>query len=85
MKQEELAGLTEEALLNERKKTQTSTTMNAVLLGVFIGVAIYSTVTNGLGFATALPLIFVYLAFRNKKKARALEDEVVSREEKTGN
>ncbi len=79
MNQDELVDLTDEALLQERKKVKLTNTANAVLIGIFIGIAIYSAVNNGLGFATLFPLLFVYLAFKNGKKAQVLEKELNSR------
>ncbi|MEM8486553.1 MAG: hypothetical protein AAF564_13460 [Bacteroidota bacterium] len=80
MTREELAGLTDEVLLQEQKKVKTSKTFNAFLIGIFIGIAVYSAVRNGPGFATVFPLIFVYFAFRNGKKAQTLEQEVQARD-----
>ena len=79
MKQEELSNLTDEALLQERKKIKSSSIVNAFLIGIFIGIAIYSAVNNGLGFATLFPLVFIYIAFNNGKKTKALENELKSR------
>ncbi len=79
MNQDELVDLTDEALLQERKKVKLTNTANAVLIGIFIGIAIYSAVNNGLGFATVFPLFFVYIAFKNEKKAQALKKELQSR------
>ncbi len=79
MKQEEIVDLTDEALLQERKKVKLNNTVNALLIGVFIGIAVYSAVNNGFGFATLFPLFFVYIAFKNGKKAQVLEKELYSR------
>ena len=80
MNQDKLVDLTDEALLQEQKKVKTTKTVNALLIGVFIGVAVYSAVNNGLGFTTLFPLIFVYIAFKNGKKARVLEEELSARD-----
>jgi len=80
MKQKELAGLTEDELLQKKKKIKSSNMIHAFLIGIFIGVAVYSAVKNGFGFATFFPLIFVYFLMRNGKKSKDLEEELNSRD-----
>lgn len=79
MEQENLQYLTDEQLLQERKKLKSGKRINAFLIGIFIGVAVYSVVNNGLGFATLFPLFFVFLVFRYGKKFKAIEKELDSR------
>jgi uncharacterized membrane protein len=79
MKEEELAHLSDEDLVRERKKLQSSQTIHALLIGVFIGIAVYSAAKNGMGFATVLPMFFVYLLVRNRSRSDALEKESRSR------
>jgi predicted branched-subunit amino acid permease len=51
-----------------------------VLLGCLIGVAIYSTIKNGVGIFTLLPLVFVAFTINAwKKDNQALKDELKSR------
>ena len=56
-----------EDLINEKKDVHPSTIFNAVLIGLLVGISIYSTVKNGLGFFTFFPLFFVYLLIRIRK------------------
>ena len=79
MKPEELTKLTDQELAAEAKKNKTNTIINAGLFGVLIGIAIYSTVKNGLGFFTFFPLFFGYLIFSNTKKNKDLKEELKSR------
>ena len=79
MEQEKFAHLTNEELLQERKKMKLGNRANAFLVGIFIGIAVYSAANNGLGFPTLFPLFFVFMAFRNGKKTKALEKELESR------
>lgn len=79
MKQNELIELTDQELLQEVNKNKSTSLINGVLFGVVIGIAIYSTVKNGMGFFTVFPLIFALFAFNNSKKSKALETEVRSR------
>ena len=58
MSQKELSELTNEDLLLEGKKIKSGNIMNAVLFGVMIGVATWSTVKYGLGIITFFPLLF---------------------------
>ena len=43
-------------------------TVNAVLIGFLVGVAIYSAVTNGFSFWTLFPLLIAYAMFYNGKR-----------------
>jgi uncharacterized membrane protein len=79
MDQKELSGLTEEQLLQEKKKVKKNNSIHAFLIGAFIGVAIYSAVKNGFGFATLFPLFFVYLLGKNGSKSKAIDKELESR------
>ncbi len=80
MREKELADLTEAELLKKKKKIKSSNMLHAFLIGIFIGVAVYSAVKNGFGFATFFPLIFVYFLMRNGKKTKDLEEELNSRD-----
>ncbi len=79
MKQKELTDLTEEELLQEQKKIKSNNTVNGFLIGIMIGIAVYSTVKNGLGFFTFFPLFLGFIAFSNRKKNKAIENELNSR------
>lgn len=79
MNQTELATLTNEALLTEAKKAKSAYITNAVLFGLMIGIAIYSTVTKGFGFSTIFPLFFALLFFNNSKKNAAMKAELERR------
>ncbi len=47
--------------------------INGFLIGFLIGVAVWSAVTNGLGFWTLFPLLLAYFAFHQRKKITAPE------------
>lgn len=76
MEQNDLKSLTDEQLLQEHKKLKSSNIFTAFFIGSLIGVAVYSAVKNGIGFFSFFPLFFVYLLFRNGKKAKALKEEL---------
>lgn len=79
MKENEFTGLSDQELLEKRKKAKSIQTMTAVISGAFIGIAIYSTVKNGFGFFTIFPLFFVLLLAKNQTNSIALEKEIKSR------
>ena len=73
MKQEELAALTNEELLQEAKKYKSTKIFDAACIGFLLGIAIYSTVRNGWGLLSFLPLVYLPIAARNKTKNSMLE------------
>ena len=46
---------------------------DAVIFGFLIGIAIYSSVKNGFGLLTFLPLVYIPIAARNKTKKKELQ------------
>mgnify|MGYP001165065701 FL=1 len=79
MTNKEIESYTNEELLAKQKQFKKYAVGNALLIGVFIGVAIYSAVKNGVGFATVFPLIFVYFMVKNSKKSKAIDDAIKNR------
>ncbi|SEO59123.1 hypothetical protein SAMN05192574_109206 [Mucilaginibacter gossypiicola] len=73
MKQKELTELSNEELLQEAKKIKSSKIFDAAIFGFLIGVAVYSTVRNGFGLLTFLPIIYIPIAAKNKARNKALE------------
>lgn len=73
MNQDQLALLTDEELRAEAKKGKTAKFYDAAIIGLLIGIAIYSTVKNGFGLFTLLPLFFLPIAAKNKAKNSALK------------
>ena len=76
MNAQKLSDLTDHELLQEAKKVQSTSILNAVLIGVLIGVVIYSFMKNSLGFLTLIPLFFAYKLInkptQNRKELEAL-------------
>lgn len=79
MKENEFAQLSDQELLAKKKQLKSSNIINAVIIGVLIGVVIYSVIKNGFGFVTFLPLLFVYFIVKNQNESRELEKEIKSR------
>ena len=72
MKQK-LTELSDEELLQEAKKMKSAKVYDAVIFGILIGIAIYSSIKNGFGLLTFLPLVYAPIAVKNKTKNRELE------------
>ena len=70
MHEKELSALTDEELLDRRKKMKSNHITNAVLIGFLIGIIIYSIAVNSVGLFTLIPLFFVYKLIYNSKKIR---------------
>ncbi|TDQ11829.1 FUSC family protein [Pedobacter metabolipauper] len=73
MEQKELSELTDQELLDEAKKIKSTSIINAVLIGMLIGIVIYSIAKNSLGFFGLIPLFFAYKLFNNSKDNKELE------------
>ncbi len=77
MKKEELSELTDQELLDLAKKMKSSSIINAFLIGLMIGIIIFSVVKNSIGFFTLIPLYFAFKVFNNpenNEKNRALKE-----------
>lgn len=75
--EKELKEFTDQELLERVKKKKSNDITNAVILGVLIGIATYSTVKHGLGLFTFLPLLFaVFAANQWGKDKKGLEEEL---------
>jgi len=67
MEHKELTQLTDQELLQEAKKLKSATITNAVLIGVLIGIIIYSILKSSFGFLTLIPLFLIYKLVNNSK------------------
>lgn len=79
MKQKEPSEMTNEELSLELQKIKSTNIINAVIVGVMIGVAIYSTVKNGFGILTFFPLFFIPMFSKKWTFKKALENEIKER------
>jgi F0F1-type ATP synthase assembly protein I len=59
--------LSNEDLLNEAKKMKSTAIINATLIGVLIGILIYSIAVNKFGFLTLILLFLIYKFANNSK------------------
>ena len=79
MEKKEFADLTNDQLLKEKKKIQYNKMVNATIVGICLGIFIYSAVKNGFGFFTFFPLLLTYPFIKNGQKIKILTDELKSR------
>ncbi len=73
MKQKKLSEYTDQELLAEAKKNKSTNTMDALLIGVSIGVVLYSIYAKSFGILTLIPLFFVYKIFKKPNNNAELE------------
>ncbi|WP_057939813.1 hypothetical protein [Algoriphagus resistens] len=73
MNQNKLAAFTDQELLAVAKKSKPTKIYDAIIIGMLVGIAIYSTLNNGFGLLTFLPLIYLPIAAKNKLKKLELE------------
>lgn len=76
MKPTNLTELTDQELLQKAKNLETNKIVDATIVGVTFGIAIYSVVKNGLGFFTFFPLILAYMLIRNSNTNKMLAKEI---------
>lgn len=73
---ENLTDLNNQELLARAKKLKNNKIIDAVIIGVTIGIVFYSLVKNGFGFFTFFPLIIGYVIIKNSKNNKILENEI---------
>jgi len=73
MEQKELTEFTDGELLQEVKKNKTIKLYDAGIIGLLVGIAIYSSFKNGFGLLSFLPLVYTPIAAKNKIKNIELE------------
>ncbi len=72
-KEKKLSELIDKELLLEAKKEKSNTLLNAMFIGVLIGIVLYSIMKDSLGFFTIIPLYFAYKLLTKPKKNSELE------------
>ena len=72
MENKTLEELSDEALLQQARQLKPTKLYDALIIGFLIGVAIFSSVRNGMGLLTFLPLIYLPVASKNRKKVEAV-------------
>lgn len=74
MSTKNLSELSKDELLQELKKYKTTKIYDAAIIGMLVGIATYSSVKNGFGWLTFLPLIYLPIAAKNKAKNKEIEN-----------
>lgn len=78
MKTKKLTELSNQELLQKIKTIKTNKLIDALIVGITIGIVLYSAVKNGFGFFTFFPLIVTYLIVKNSENNKILENEIVN-------
>ncbi|WKK60227.1 hypothetical protein [Sphingobacterium sp. BN32] len=79
MDKKKLSNLTDQEILDKKKKLKSNQIISAVLIGFLVGIAVYSTVNKGLGFFTFFPLFFIFLIAKNKSDLNTINLEMKNR------
>ena len=75
MQEKKLLEFSDQELLQEAKKMKSASIINAFLIGLLIGIILYSVVKNSWGFLTLLPLFLIYkLSNKSKNDTKELEN-----------
>ncbi|MCX2473455.1 hypothetical protein OQZ33_03835 [Pedobacter sp. MC2016-05] len=76
---QEIKQLSDQELLKRHQTAKSSLIITCILIGALVGVAIYSSLKNGLGFFTFFPLFFVFLIINGQKTSKAIAAEIKNR------
>ena len=79
MNKTELANLTDDELLAKAKKMKSNEIMSALVIGIMIGVVIWSVVQNTVGIFTLVPLYFIYKMVSNPNEHAQLKEVLKER------
>ena len=75
MLEKKFSEFSDQELLQEAKKMKSASIINAFLIGLLIGIILYSVVKNSWGFLTLLPLFLIYkLSNKFKNDTKELEN-----------
>lgn len=70
MEHEKLATFSDQELLAEAKRLKTFSITNAVLIGLLLGIVVFSVFQQTFGFLMLIPLFFIYKLIRQPKNKR---------------
>lgn len=73
MSTKSLTELTRQELQQKLRKIKTNKIIDAVLVGITLGIVVYGAATGGFGFFTFFPLILTYAIVRNASNNKILE------------
>ena len=71
VKEKKVSELTDQEPIQESEKKKSAHIINALFIGIMIGIVFYSALNNSLGFFTLIPLFFAYkLSISGKHSAK---------------
>lgn len=70
MSNQEISQLSDDDLLKEAKKLKSFSLENAFVIGLLLGVIIYSLLNNTFGFLMIIPLYFIHKLINSPKNKR---------------
>ena len=73
-----LSQLSNEQLISKYKSLKNEKIIDALIIGVTIGIFSYGLTNYGFGFFTFFPLIICYLIIKNSANKKLLEQEVAA-------
>ncbi len=76
MKPENITALSDQQLLQKSKEIKTNKIIKATIIGFTIGIVIYSVAKKGLGFPSFLPLLLLFIMFRNAANNKIVEKQI---------
>lgn len=82
MNNKELSEFTDQELLEEAGKMKSFSMTNALFVGFFLGVILYSLVKNIWGLLSLIPLYFIYKLINDPKNKRSRDLEALIKERK---
>lgn len=71
-----LSEISNEELLKKVKEANKGKIINAFIIGVTVGIFVYSVIRNGFGIFTFFPLAIGYLVYKNSLTSKILETEL---------
>lgn len=71
--------LNDSELMKEYKSAKSLYIMNAVIMGVLVGISIYGAVKKGISIITFLPIVYMFISKKSAERFTALKKEVESR------
>jgi len=77
MKTENLSELSNEQLIAKFKSLKTDKIIDAFIIGVTVGIFIYSSINNGFSIFTFFPLMIGYLIAKNSATRKLFEQELL--------
>ena len=79
MNAQQLSDLDDAALLEAGKKKEKELQIDRFIVGMAVGIAIYSLVKNGIGFFTFFPLLYILIAMKKTAESKLIKAEIAAR------